>query len=364
MVRTARAAVFEGAKKPFVMREYPMRRPEAGEVLVKVSMSTICRSDIHTWEGKRHNHCPSILGHEIIGVIDAIGSGIDCDLRDQKLREGDRITWTEFFFCGECYYCSVLDMPHKCTSLRKYGHDQADLPPHLTGGFAEYCYVLPGTGIVRLPESLSDEEATPINCGVASMIAMTEAGGIGIGDAVVIQGLGLLGLYGCAIAKARGARLVIGLDAVEARLRRAEKIGADLTFDVSTMEPEVLVEIVRDACSPDGADVAIEVCGLPAVISQGLSMLRKGGRYVIGGLTYPSGPLAFDGQEFFYHNITMTASANYHPRHLIQAVDFVVRNRDVLLLKDLVERHYPLEKLTTAFKEAASLQVLRAGIVP
>ena len=72
MVRTARAAVFEGANKPFVMREYPIRRPEAGEVLVKVSMSTICRSDIHTWEGKRHNHCPSILGHEIIGVIDAI----------------------------------------------------------------------------------------------------------------------------------------------------------------------------------------------------------------------------------------------------------------------------------------------------
>ena len=356
--------MFEGANKPFVMHEYPVRPPEAGEVLVKVSMSTICRSDIHTWEGKRSNPCPSILGHEIIGVIDSIGSGIDRDLRGEKLREGDRITWTEFFFCGECHYCRVLDMPHKCTGLRKYGHDQADLPPHLTGGFAEYCYVLPGTGVVRLPGDLSDDEATPINCGAASMVAMTEAGGIGVGDAVVIQGLGLLGLYGVALARARGAGRVIGLDAVESRLRLAERLGADLTFDVSAMEAEALVASVRDACPPDGADVVIEVCGLPAVISQGLDMLRKGGRYVIGGLTYPSDQVAFDGRKFLYRNITMRASANYHPRHLVQAVNFVANNRDALPLKGLVDGHFPLENLTAAFEEAASHRVLRAGIIP
>jgi len=364
MARMARAAVFEGVNKPFVMREYPVRPPEAGEVLVKVSMSTICRSDIHTWEGKRRNPCPSILGHEIIGVIDAIGSGIDRDLRGEKLREGDRITWTEFFSCGECYYCRILDLPQKCTGLRKYGHDPADRPPHLTGGFAEYCYVLPGTGLVLLPEGLSDDEATPINCGGASMVAMTEAGGIGVGDTVVIQGLGMLGLTGVALARARGAVRVIGLDAVEARLRMAERLGADLTFDVSAMEPEVLVNCVRDACPPDGADVVIEVCGLPAVISQGLDMLRKGGRYVIGGLAYPSDQVAIDWHKFFYRNISIIGSANYHPKHLVQAVDFFASNRNVLPLKDLVDGHFPLENLTAAFEKAASHQVLRAGIVP
>ena len=364
MVRMARAAVFEGANKPFVMREYPMRPPEAGEVLVKVSMSTICRSDIHTWEGKRHNPCPSILGHEIIGVIDAIGSGVDRDLRGENLREGDRITWTEFIFCGECYYCRVLDMPHKCTRLRKYGHDQADLPPHLTGGFAEYCYVLPGTGIVRLPESLSDEEATPINCGVATMVAMTEAGGIGIGDAVVIQGLGLLGLYGCAIAKARGARLVIGLDSVAQRLALARRFGADESIDVTAMDDHALVEFVRDLCPPDGVDVAIEVCGVSSVVPIGIRMLRTGGRYVIGGLANPGSDFTIDGNEILRIWITLKGVHNYHPRHLVQALDFVMTNRDRFPFADIVDSKFSLEELDEAFAKAAERSVLRAAIVP
>ena len=71
----------------------------------------------------------------------------------------------------------------------------------------EYCYILPGTWILKLPDELSDEEATPLNCGVATMASVTEAAEIALGDAVVVQGLGLLGLYGCAMAKARGARM-------------------------------------------------------------------------------------------------------------------------------------------------------------
>ena len=99
--------------QPFVMKEYPVVPPGPDQVLVQVTMGTICRSDISSWEGKRYNPTPSILGHEIIGVIEALGDGEGPDLQGQALRVGDRITWTEFFFCGECYYCSVLDMPHK-----------------------------------------------------------------------------------------------------------------------------------------------------------------------------------------------------------------------------------------------------------
>ena len=137
------------------------------------------------------------------------------------LNVGDRITWTEFFFRGECYFCRVLDLPQKCVGLRKYGHDPLDVPPHLLGGFAEYCYVQPGTGILRLPDDLSDEEATPLNCGVATRVAVTEAAAISVGDAVVIQGPGLLGLYGIALARARGARLVIGLDDLDTAFKQA-----------------------------------------------------------------------------------------------------------------------------------------------
>jgi threonine dehydrogenase-like Zn-dependent dehydrogenase len=136
-------------------------------------------------------------------------------------------------------------MPQKCQGVRKYGHDLATDDPHFLGGFAEYCYILPGSFILKLPTDLSDEEATPLNCGVATMAAVTEAAAIGLGDAVVIQGLGLLGLYGAAMAKARGARCVIGLDAVEPRLEIARKFGVDHIVDVARTGAPAMVEQVR-----------------------------------------------------------------------------------------------------------------------
>lgn len=92
---------------------------------MRVTMSTICRSDIHSYEGRRPNPCPGILGHEIVGVIEELGAGIDKDMRGDSLEVGDRITWSEYFFDGHCYYREVLDMPQKCPGVRKYGHDLA-----------------------------------------------------------------------------------------------------------------------------------------------------------------------------------------------------------------------------------------------
>ena len=186
--RTAKAAVYDAPNTPFEIRNYPMRDVRSDEVLVRISMSTICRSDIHSWEGHRPNPCPGILG-----VIDQLGEDIKRDMRGDSLSVGDRITWTEYFHHGESYYRDVHDMPQKSNGMRKYGHDLVEEDPHFLGGFAEYCYVVPGTGILKLPGELSDEEATPINCGVATMASVTEASEIGMGDVVAIQGLGLLG---------------------------------------------------------------------------------------------------------------------------------------------------------------------------
>ena len=187
MKKTGRAAVYDAPNTPFEVREYPIRDVNADEVLVRVTMSTICRSDIHSYQGHRPNPCPGILGHEIVGVIEQIGSNITHDMRGEPLIVGNRVTWTEFFHHGHSYYGDVHDMPQKSEGIRKYGHDLATEAPHFTGGFAEYCYILPGTGILNLPDDLSDEEATPLNCGVATMISVTEAAQIKLGDTVVVQ---------------------------------------------------------------------------------------------------------------------------------------------------------------------------------
>jgi putative phosphonate catabolism associated alcohol dehydrogenase len=364
MGRTGRAAIYEAPNAPFLVKEYPVRPVRAREALVRVTMSTICRSDIHSYEGRRPNPVPCILGHEIIGVVEELGAGVERDMRGDRLRAGDRVTWTEYFFDGESHYRDVLDLPQKSPGLRKYGHDRADQDPHFTGGFAEYCYILPGTGILKLPDELSDEEATPLNCGVATMISVTEAAGVGMGDSVVIQGLGLLGLYGVAIAKSRGARLVIGLDSVAPRLEMARRFGVDLALDVSTLSPDEVVRAVRAACRPDGADVIVEVCGVPDVIPQGLRMLRVGGRYVIGGLVNPDANVTLDANLILRQWITLRGVHNYHPRHLIQALDFVVAQRRRFPFKDIVDSRFSLPELGTAFTKAAERSVLRAAIVP
>jgi threonine dehydrogenase-like Zn-dependent dehydrogenase len=144
----------------------------------------------------------------------------------------------------------------------------------------------------------------------------------------------------------------------------AEKFGADLVLNVSEMSAEAVVAVVRDACPVDGPDAVIEVCGVPDVIPDGLRMLRKGGRYVIAGIVFPDANVNVDANLILTKWITIRGVHNYHPRHLVEALDFVYRNRGVFPFKELINGRFRLDDLDTAFKQAAERQVLRAAIVP
>ena len=361
---SARVAVYDAPNAPFQLRDYPLRAPGSGEVLVRVAMSTICRSDIHSWQGHRPNPCPGVLGHEIVGRIAAIGAGIVCDMRGEPLAVGDRITWSEYFIPGPNYYSEVLDLPQKSPGVEKYGHMAAATPPHHHGGFGEYCYILPQSWILRLPDALSDAEAAPINCGVATMIAVTEAAEIRIGQTVVIQGLGLLGLYGAAIAKARGAGQVIGIDGVADRRARSARFGVDLALDPAGVEPAELARRIAALCRPVGADAVLEVCGDPGVVPSGLAMLRVGGRCVLAGVVNPGAMVALDANLLLRKMLTLRGVHNYHPRHLVEALDFVVAQRQRFPFAELVDGIYPLDRVNAAMADAANRRVLRAAIVP
>lgn len=360
---SGRVAVYDAPNAPFRVVDYPLRAPAAGEVLVRNRMATICRSDIHTWQGHRPGPCPGLLGHEIIGEIVALGDGLRCDMRGDPLHVGDRITWSEYFTPGDDYFSDVLDLPQKSAGVDKYGHMAATTAPHHHGGFGEYCYVVPRSWILRLPDELSDAEATPLNCGVATMMAVTEAAGIRMGQTVVIQGLGLLGLYGAAIAKARGARAVIGLDIDAGRRARAGRFGVDLALDPA-MDQAELKRMVADLCPPAGPDVVIEVCGITAAIPQGMGLLRVGGRYVLAGVVNPQALVTLDANLILKKMLTLLGVHNYHPRNLIEALDFVVANRCRFPFDELVDAHYSLDQVSEAMADAANQRVLRAAIVP
>jgi putative phosphonate catabolism associated alcohol dehydrogenase len=361
--RQGRLAIYDAPNAPFRIESFPLSAPAEGEVLVRIRMSTICRSDIHSYQGLRPNPCPGVLGHEIIGNIVAIGAGVETDLRGDALAVGDRVTWSEYFIPGRNYFTEVLDLPQKSRSVDKYGHMAASTAPHHHGGFGEYCYILPQSWILRLPDELSDEEATPINCGVATMIAVTEAANLRIGQTVVIQGLGLLGLYGAAIAKARGARAVIGLDTDAARRERAPAFGVDLALDPA-IDRETLLRSIRASCRPAGPDTVIEVCGTPDAIPLGIEMLRTGGTYVLAGIVSPQAMVTLDANVLLKKMLTLRGVHNYHPRNLIEALDFVVANRRRFPFHDLVDGKYPLDRVGDAMSDAAARRVLRAAVLP
>ena len=107
---------------------------------------------------------------------------------------------------------------------RKYGQESALHPPHLLGGFGQLRYLLPGTGIALVPSELTDDEVAPVNCGVSTMAAVTEAAAIEPGDTVAVFGAGLLGLYGVAMARVKAADHVVAIDGVAAR--RASPAGS------------------------------------------------------------------------------------------------------------------------------------------
>ena len=358
MVTSGRLAVYDAPKKPFEIRAFPIRPPRPDEALVKIRMSTICRSDIHSYLGNRPNPCPGVLGHEIIGSIIALGGNIRQDMRGDALALGDRVTWSEYFIPGESYYTEVLDLPQKAPGVDKYGHMAVTTEPYHHGGFGEYCYILPRSWILKLPAELTDEEATPINCGVATVVCVTEKAQIEMGDAVVVQGLGLLGLYAAAICKSRGARMVIGVDKVAARRDLAAKFGVDHVFDSDD------IKSIKALCKPEGADAVIELCGDPGVIPAGIEMLRTGGRYVLGGLVNPDAFVQIDANKILRKLITLSGVHNYHPRHLIQALEFVVANRKRFPFHALVDGKYKLEDVGQAMQDAAERKVLRAAIIP
>jgi len=360
---SGRVAIYSEPNAPFQLASYPLRAPTAHEALVRVSMSTICRSDIHSYQGHRPSPCPGLLGHEIVGRIAALGGALTHDMRGDSLSVGDRITWSEFFTPGSNYVSDVLDLPQKSPGVEKYGHMAVTQAPHHHGGFAEYCYVLPKSWILRLPDGLSDAEAAPLNCGVATMVAVTEAANIQLGSTVVIQGLGLLGLYGAALAKARGARCVIGLDVHGARRAQSTRFGVDLALD-PTMHPDELLQTILATCPPHGPDAVIEVCGVAEAIPLGLDMVRTGGTYVLAGMVSPGADVTLDAHRIVRKMIHVHGVHNYHPRHLIQALEFVMANKSRFPFAELVDGCYGLDQVTQAMSDAANQRVLRAAIVP
>jgi len=348
--------LFDGPGQPFRSVAVDWPPLAAGDVLVEISFSTLCGSDLHTWQGHRSTPLPTILGHEICGRIAALGPHPPRTVDGQPLQLGDRVTWSLTVSCGDCFYCGH-DLSQKCEHLRKYGHE-ADGPGHeLFGGLATHCLVAGGTSLVKLPDHLPDALAAPANCAVATVCAALEEAGQP--ETALLHGAGMLGLTAVAMLDDRGVRCFL-VEPDPRRQAMALELGAVAVAD----DGELLCSAIAAATAGRGVDVALDFSGYLPALADGLSRLRLGGRAVWVGAVFPAGELGLEPERIVRRNLSIRGVHNYAPRHLVEAVDWLASTPRLDRLEKLVERRFSLSEVEQAFAAAVAERPVRVGIAP
>lgn len=366
---SGRVAAFFGQGKPMELREYDVPDPEPGAVVLRTTMANVCGSDVHQWRGefdvaKFGRPYPQILGHEMTGRVHALGDGIGTDTAGQPLRVGDRVVFRYFYPCGHCRAC-MKGITRACPDARFYLRKSCDSAPHFVGAFGDYYYVYPGAAIYRVPDELPDAAVAGINCALSQVVGGLQLAGIRIGDNVVIQGAGGLGVYATAVAREMGANRVITIDGIPERLDLAGAFGADETIDFRELKTaEERVARVKELTGGWGADIVVEVVGHPRVVNEGLAMLGRTGKYLEIGNINPGLTSELDPSKLVFGNLTMYAMVYYEADHLRQALDLVRRTKDRYPWAKVVSHTFPLEAINEAFQRADRGEVTRAAIVP
>ena len=298
--------------------------PGPDEVLVRVTHSAICGTDLKIFTGAIPVGYPRIMGHEMSGEL--VG-GYDGD----GLKRGDRVVVDPVVYCGACFNCRA-GQTNLCPNGTLLGRDA-------NGGFAEYV-VAPRTHVFRLPETIEPRTAPAIQV-VTTCVHAQRRANIFPGQSVVVVGLGVTGQLHAQLAKARGAYPVIGITRSAWKRKLAEELGADITLPAGADAIRRVVE----ATSGRGPDVVIETTGIVRSIADAMTMARLGGTLVLFGITTAAeGALPFYQLYFKELNIVNTRAAK--GEDFPDSIDLVARG--VVKLLPLVTQVMPLSELAPA----------------
>jgi len=287
VTQTMRAAVFHG---PGDLRVEEVARPKPGpgEAVIRISLTTICGTDVHILKGEYPVKPGLTVGHEPVGVIAELGPGV------VGYEIGDRVLVGAITPCGQC---------HACLSgkLSQCGHGSGyeaiggwRFGNTINGAQAEYLLVpYAQANLAKIPESLTDEQVVLLADIASTGFSGAESGRVKIGDVVVVFAQGPIGLCATAGAKLMGAALVIGVDGDANRTAVARKFGADIVLDPAVTD--VPAEI-KKLTGGFGADVAIEALGLQETFESALRSVRAGG--MVSSLGVYSGKLQIPYEAF------------------------------------------------------------------
>ncbi|HYP13854.1 MAG TPA: zinc-binding dehydrogenase, partial [Bryobacteraceae bacterium] len=354
-------------EQPLELMEFPDPPQIApGEALVRVEMAGICGTDVHLWLGQLPIRTPLILGHETVGRIEALGSGLERDWRGEALKPGDRVCWASSISCGECFYCRVKAQPTRCLTRKAYGISYpSDEAPHLRGGYAEKILLRSGTSIFRIPDSVPTDSVVGAGCALMTAIHGAERAPVQWGDSVVIQGSGPVGLAALAVSRVAGSLKVIVIGGPKHRLDLAREFGAAVCIDIDQdPDPASRRNRVLSETGGFGADVVIECVGHPGVVPEGLEYCRDGAKYVVLGQYANAGDVLLNPHTITRKQLQVIGSWGFEPRHVDRALRLLEGSEWKDLFARQITHRFPLEQADQALQTTRNWVSGKTVIVP
>ncbi len=344
---------------PIELAEFPLSDPAPETAALKLRMAGICGSDLHIFRGELPLPCPFAMGHEMVGEIAELGAGLTTDATGQPLAVGDRVVTPYFWFCGSCHACS-RGRPHACQNLMAGEYRTHDQEPHFIAAHAEYYYTSARQPLYKVPDGLADEAVGPLNCALSHVLFALRD--VRLGDTVVIQGAGGLGINAAAVARAAGAAAVIVIDKIPERLDVAADFGATHCLDVGGLSAAGLTERVHGLTDGIGADWVLEVVGVPAVIPDGISFLNNGGTLLEVGNVGMGRTFELDPSVLVYGNKSVRGVMFYDPVTLAVGLSFLQHTS--FPFHRLLPRPFRLTDINAAYAAADTGSMPRGALVP
>jgi L-iditol 2-dehydrogenase len=328
----------------------PVEMPGKAEVLVKIDAVAICATDLDVI-----SHGPPALiegglpfnknftpGHEYMGTVVALGPSVD------EFEIGDRVTVEIHSGCGQCKRCRM----GMYTSCHNYGLNYGKVNKGhrangftTDGGFKQFAVNNINT-LIKVPDDMTDEEATLVVTAGTTMYGLTELGGLIAGESLVVIGPGPIGLLGVAVAKALGAGPVILIGTRDSRLEIGKKLGADHTLNVKSEKN--IVEAVKSIVGKKGVDYVVECAGTEQALNDAIMMTNRGGKICLAA--FPHESVKVNIPHMVINNIYMFGIRGEGKSATHRAMEFMKQKR---FNAKLVHTHtFDLKDLPTALKYA------------
>ncbi len=362
-MKTAVAAIFAGVNQPFVLRQYPVKNPAAGQVAMELIASGICGTDLHIYSGRLGTPAGTIIGHEFIGRVTAIGEGVT------NVSVGDTVISDIACPCGKCLLCRTGDDAN-CVAMGVTNGGDPEQEPHFWGGYGEMSYA-PAENLIRIPTGVDPRIAAVYACaGPTCMHAFRLGAQAGLELAkvnyAVVQGAGAVGCFAVTYLKAMGVAKVVLVTGHknEQKEKTALAAGADEVLALDGVSAQQLTEKVLAETDGLGADLVIEASGGAAAVPLGLQLLRNRGVYLIPGQYSNRGDVAISPQLITFKALQLIGSSQYSVCDVQDYLAFLVQHS--ALHKNIAATAcvYPVAQVNKAYEDLQAGKVTKALLVP